>query len=273
MLTQWARRHKGLKKWIAWHLYQKRDLQSAQVLHATSEAEAENFRAADLRQPIAVIPNGIEVNKIVARREGNRSPGVRTILFLGRIHPVKGLTNLVRAWAAVQKTENGKRKTEAWRIVIAGEGEGEHLQDVKGELKKMRVEKDFEFTGPVDGEGKWRLYQNVDLFVLPSYSENFGLVVAEALACGVPVITTCGTPWQDLIEHRCGWWIEIGVEPLANALREGIAMSDGQRHEMGRRGRQLIERKYAWPGIAAQMKSVYEWMLGRGPRSECVRVN
>jgi glycosyltransferase involved in cell wall biosynthesis len=109
--------------------------------------------------------------------------------------------------------------------------------------------------------------------LLPSHSENFGIVVAEALASGVPVITTRGTPWRDLIEHRCGWWEEIGASPLAAALEAATALSDDERRAMGQRGRELVERKYSWQRVAADMKAVYAWLLGQGERPDCVLLN
>ena len=309
MLTSWATRHRSFKKRIAWFLYQKRDLQTARVLHATSIAEAEHFRRLDLTQPIAIIPNGVEPPKenVESRKQkaelsGLRTPNsdlsavasakaelrtsARTVLFVGRIHPVKGLMNLIRAWAAIQdKAESTKQKAEiselrsphsalrtaaAWRLVIAGGDEAGHTEKLKAESRELKLENSVEFVGPVEGAKKWELYRSADLFVLPSHSENFGLVVAEALASGVPVITTKGTPWQELETHRCGWWIDIGAEPLVRALREALSLSDAERQEMGARGRQLTESKYTWPKVAQQMKSVYEWVLGTGPRPECV---
>ena len=106
--------------------------------------------------------------------------------------------------------------------------------------------------------------------MLPTFSENFGLVIAEALACEVPVITTRATPWQELDDHRCGWWIETGVEPLVAALREAFALDPSTLHEMGVRGRSLIEQKYTWEPIGRSMLEVYEWMLGRRPKPACI---
>jgi glycosyltransferase involved in cell wall biosynthesis len=280
MLTAWSMQHKGWKKQLAWRLYQQRDLRRAQVLHATSPDEAEGFRALGLSQPIAIIPNGVELPslgdggwKMEDRRFDRRplpsassylqsSPNTRTALFLSRIHRVKGLLDLVEAWAAV--------RPEGWRVVIAGDGETGHLEELKTEIRKQKVENVFEFAGPVTGEAKWEWYRNADLFLLPSHSENFGMVVAEALAWGVPVITTRGTPWESLVKQRCGWWTEIGSGPLAVALREAISLTDATRQEMGERGRQLVEREFSWPRIAAQMLSVYRWMLGQGARPDCI---
>jgi glycosyltransferase involved in cell wall biosynthesis len=278
MLTPWALRYRGWKKKLAWWLYQRRDLRSAKVLHATSPAEAESFRAVGLTQPVAVVPNGVETpgeRWAGASVGGGSVKAARTVLFLGRIHPIKGLMDLVKAWALIKqgKAESRNQKAEiGWRVVIAGGDEGGHLEEVKAETRKQKVEGDFQFVGPVDGPAKWDLYRSADLFVLPSKSENFGIVVAEALACGVPVITTRGTPWEELETHHCGWWVELGVEPLARALREAIAVSDVERREMGRRGRELVEERYTWPAAAQKMVAVYRWMLGEGERPECVSV-
>jgi glycosyltransferase involved in cell wall biosynthesis len=260
MLSGWALRHKGWKKRIAWSLYQRRDLKTAQVLHATSVAEAREFQALGLEQPIAVIPNGVDLPPLAGKSPQHQDR--RTMLFLSRLHPKKGLVELVRAWAAV--------KPSGWRAVIAGGDEGGYQVLIEDLIRSLGLEKDFEFVGAVTDESKWAYYRRADIFILPSRSENFGIVVAEALACGVPVIATRGTPWEDLVTHRCGWWCEGNVEKLAAALREATSTTDELRCEMGLRGRSLVEEKYAWPGIAGQMMQVYRWMLGQGVKPECV---
>lgn len=272
MLTPWALKYRGLKKRIAWRLYQRADLQSARVLHATSQQEAQEFRALGLHQPIAVIPNGVEKPQPETLEaeilKSERAPARRTVLFLSRIHPKKGLLNLVEAWPGARKAVgacNGQ-----WKVVIAGNDENGYQAELQSAIRLRGVETDFEFVGPVEGQAKWDLYRRADLFVLPSHSENFGLVVAEALACGVPVITTHGTPWEELQTRRCGWWVEVGAEPLAAALQEAMVLSDEERRQMGERARQLVESKYTWPRVAEQMKSVYEWMLSDGERPNCV---
>jgi glycosyltransferase involved in cell wall biosynthesis len=260
MLSSWALRHKGGKKKLAWFLYQRRDLQDAQMLHATSSAEAEEFRAVGLGQPIAVVPNGVELPP-----PGQRPPrarGERTLLFLSRLHPKKGLLDMVKAWAAV--------KPSGWRAVIAGGDDGGHRAQVESLVRSLGLEKNFEFAGAVSDGAKWDYYRRADVFILPSHSENFGIVIAEALACGVPVIATRGTPWEELVTHRCGWWCGRGAENLAGALREAFASPDETRREMGLRGRTLVETRYAWPGIAARMVEVYRWMLERGQKPGCV---
>lgn len=132
---------------------------------------------------------------------------------------------------------------------------------------------EFEFVGAVDGQEKTALCQSADLFVLPTFSENFGVVVAEALACGVPVITTTGAPWQILETHGCGWWVETGTDALVAALREATRTDSEVLRKMGERGRLYAEEAFGWSAIAENMLAVYRWMLGHGDLPECVQLD
>jgi len=186
---------------------------------------------------------------------------------------------------------------------------------------RLGIAEDVTFSEPVFGAEKFAFLASADLFVLPTRNENFGIVVAEALACGVPVITTKGAPWQELLgspasskvlecgsskvrepervavgsgsrqsvvrpgtamgakagdfrtlelsnfrtdQGRCGWWVEIGVEPLAEALREAMSLTDEKRQLMGENGRRLVEKKYQWERVAEQMTEVYRTLLASG---------
>lgn len=174
---------------------------------------------------------------------------MRNILYTGRIAPIKGLDNLSRAVAKVAARD--------WRLVIVGPDQENHTAELKTLANKLGVADLIDFVGPKYGEDLQRMYDNADLFVLPSYSENFGSVVVEAMAHGVPVITTKGTPWQELEENKCGWWIDIGVEPLVTALKEAMALGDAQRKEMGKRGRRLVEEKYSWSAVVERLLVAY----------------
>lgn len=260
MLTAWALQHRGWKKKIAWSIYQHRDLETARLLHATSAAEAEDFRAAGLRQPIAILPNGVDVPATVPAHAA--TGGLRTALYLSRLHPKKGPLHLVHAWAAV--------RPRGWRVVVAGGGEGSQRAELESAIAAAGLGSVFSLVGPVDDHAKQALYAQADLFVLPSHSENFGIVAAEALASGVPVITTRGTPWSGLESEACGWWIPIGTEPLVVALRDATGRSAEERRAMGLRGRAWMERDFGWPRVAARMQAAYAWLLGLAPRPDCV---
>jgi glycosyltransferase involved in cell wall biosynthesis len=261
MLSEWSLAHRGWRKRMAWLAYQKRDLEVADALHATSELEAGEIRAAGIGVPIAVIPNGVDIPPLPARDPA--APGrTRRFLFLSRIHPKKGLETLVEAWRVARPA--------GWELVIAGPDERGHRAEIERRARALGTDSGIRFREAVPDPEKWDLYGAADVFVLPTSSENFGGVVAEALASAVPVITTRATPWSSLVEGRCGWWTELGVEPLAAAIGEAASLPDTARREMGARGRRLVEERFGWPSIARRMLEVYEWLAGRRDAPESV---
>lgn len=248
-LEPWALGHRKLKKQLALAVYQRRILRNASMLVATADKELKSIRAVGLTGPVAVLPNGVD---LVAEPKKCFSNG-RKILFLSRIHPQKGLGDLVMAWARVRQPE--------WRIVIAGPSAGGYEDEIKVLIRKLGFEDDFDFPGLVLGEKKERCFAEADVFVLPTYSENFGIAVAEALARGIPVITTTGAPWQELETHRCGWWVTPGVDGVATGLAAAMAMSRDALAEAGARGKKLVEEKYSWDQIGRDALRASEWML------------
>ncbi len=266
MLQPWALGHRARKKHLAMHLYQRADLESAHLLLATSEAEAAAIRQAGFRQPLALIPNGIPsgLGEGGGGFERTGSPLKRNALCLSRMHPIKGVLNLVNAWADLAPW--------GWELRLAGPDEGGHLGEVLRLVKARDISSCVQYLGEVEGERKAQLFEEASLFILPSYSENFGVVVAEALSYGVPVIATRGTPWADLQTNDCGWWIDIGVEPLKDTLFKAMAMDGAKLQAMGAKGRVYV-RRFNWAVIAGQTLDVYQWVLGRGPRPQCVVVD
>lgn len=256
MLEPWSLNYRGHRKRVAWILYQKRHLRMAAVLHATSEAEAMNLRKLGLDQPIAVIPIGVPLPEYRKRESGSQ----KTLLFLSRIHPKKGLLQLVKAISQISP--------RGWRVIVAGPADKTYRLQVEKVIDEEGLRDSFTFIGPVRDESKWEVYQRADLFVLPSFSENFGIVVVEAMACGLPVITTKGTPWKELETHNCGWWVEASVDSLVQALDQAMSLTGEQRAQMGKNGRRLAESKYSWTSVATKMANVYEWMLGRSGKPD-----
>ena len=259
MLEPWALNNSKWKKKLAWALYQKRDLQLATAFHATALSEAESIRALGFKQPIAVIANGVQLPQHPQLSGINhQSSEKRTALFLSRINPKKGLLMLLDAWKRISP--------DGWRLVIAGNDDSNHLPVVERKIRELSLQDQVEVAGPLFGEAKEAAYRQADLFVLPSYSENFGIVVAEALGYGVPVLTTTGCPWQELQTEGCGWWVEPTPAAIEVGLNQALSTKNEELFEMGRRGRQLVEDKYQWPGIADRMQEFYEWILNGGPQ-------
>lgn len=268
MLEAWSLAHGAWKKRLAWLLYEGKNMRAAAAFHATSSAEAESIRALGLRAPIAVIPNGVACpppDAIPARSVLDSAfPALRDrrfCLFLSRLHPKKGIELLLAAWA---------RETSGRVLLIAGPGD----ESYRAVLAKLACESGCEsrviLAGMVEGPTKAALLAHADLLVLPTHSENFGMVVAESLAHGTPTITTKGTPWRDLATHRCGWWIERDADALLAALNESAAMSIAQLREMGAHGRNLVESKYSWHRVGRDMAAFYRWLVQGADRPSFV---
>jgi len=249
-----ALQHRKLKKKIALTLYQKRVFINASMIFATSKQELHSIRLLGLNNPIALIPNGVDV-PLAASKSLRANPSYRNFLFLSRLHPIKGLPDLVLAWHKVRRP--------GWRIIIAGPDEKGHLKEVQHMVQNLNLNDDFDFFGLVKGERKDALFSDADVFVLPTYSENFGLAIAEALARGVPVITTTGAPWEDIKLRNCGWWVQPGIEGISNALNAAMDCSHDELIKMGKRGIDLIRKKYLWCRVGRMAFDAYNFIINK----------
>ena len=245
-LTPWAFHHKWWKKFPAWWCYQYWALRKAALIHVTAQTEVEDIRALGLRNSVSVVPLGTSVpGAYPAHPSRNR----KRALFVSRVHPKKGLLNLVDAWAQCAPQD--------WLLQIAGPSEDGFAEVVLARAKSRGIEAKVVYLGAVYGEAKAQLYAQADLFVLPSFSENFGVVILEALAQACPVITTQATPWQSLETHQCGWWIPLGVPALVKALNEALNLPLESLHEMGVRGYQWVKQDYQWKRLAQMLVTDY----------------
>lgn len=255
MLQPWAFKHKRLKKLCAWFAYQRRDLSSVQCIHATSESEAETLSSLKLRVPVRMIPNGIEEPNTESCNRSDvvlpvRSTGNRVALFLGRLAPVKGIDMLLSAWA--------EEKPTRWTLIIAGPDENGYKSKLEEIAKRLNIFSIINFIGPVNAENKNCLIGCADLVILPTRSENFGMVVAEALINGVPVLTTRAAPWKSLEEWRCGWWVDASLDGVRSGLREATAKSKAELGEMGERGKSLVHSTYSWDKLVHHYIDLYK---------------
>jgi len=255
MLEPWALRHKGIKKKLAWLLYQKGDLIKARCHHATAEVEAQNVRRLRLGVPVIAVPNGVDVATRLSRSVGlidkDASQGEpRVALFLGRIYPVKGLPMLIEAWARV--------RPHGWVLRIAGPDEAGHRREVERAVSAVGLNHVVDFRGPLEGHSKESAFAEADLFVLTSYSESFGMGIAEALAHGLPVLTTTGAPWPMLPKEGCGWWVDPTVDCVTEGLRQATSLNSESLREMGEKGRALVTAEFSWKSVAARMLTNYK---------------
>ncbi len=253
MLEPWIMaRHYWTRKLPALWLYQKRAVAKADCLHATAESEKENLLKLGYNRNIEVIANGIDVDSIAIKPLWKRN---RQILFLSRIHVKKGIEFLLEAVAVL------KERLQSYTVYIAGEGDTAYIDQLRAKAQSLGIGQLVKFCGGVYGDEKWRLFRQSDVFVLPTYSENFGIVVAEALACGTPVVATKGTPWEELQTYRCGWWTEIGTQPLVDALNVFLSLDEQELEVMGENGRRLVEEKYSVKNMAEAMVRLYDKVL------------
>ncbi|HRR09455.1 MAG TPA: glycosyltransferase [Rhodothermales bacterium] len=246
MLMPASLAHKNLLKRMSWMFYQRQVTQRASTLHVTSEVERSYLSALGIHKPVWVIPNGIRLPSTMPTK---RFITPRKALFLSRLHPIKGLMLLLDAWKNI--------RPEGWILEIAGPDEGGYAAEVLKKIAENDLSAAVRVLGPVSDIEKWDLLVQADLFVLPSKSENFGIVIAEAMAAGLPVVTTTGAPWLVLKTEKMGWWVEPTLSALEGALREGLRLSPGDRSLMGMRAHQYVTTKFTWNRIASTFLDKY----------------
>ncbi|MCM4160826.1 glycosyltransferase [Antarcticibacterium flavum] len=255
MLEPYILKKNSLKKKLALALYQKKAIQSANYLHATAYAELKQIRRLGFSSPAKIIPNGIDICEVISKNEIESPENENNILFLSRIHPKKGIEILIKSISCLNDPN--------LKITIAGEGEDVYIEQLKNLCIEKEVDHLFDFVGGVYGKQKWKLYAEADFFVLPTYSENFGIVIIEALAAGVPVITTQGTPWEELVANNCGWWIDLSVPNLTDTIKEALALSQKERIKMRENGIRLVKKKYQIKAVAQNTFDFYKNIVSK----------
>ncbi len=247
--------------WVktAWlQLIERGSLARAAGVHATAELEAVELRALGLRMPqISCIPNGVEFPPEPAGAGASTVSGLppRYGLFLGRLSWKKGLDRLLTAWQWVPDLP----------LVIAGNDEENYLPRLQAMARELGITERVHFIGPASDTHKWALYAAAELFVLPSYSENFGNVVAEAMAMGCPVIVTPEVGIAALVAEAGAGIVSSGDPVQLAAAITALLMDGSRRRECGRRGQELATTRLSWSGVAAQTEQLYLRIRRRAP--------
>ena len=274
MLDPWAVRNSFWKKQLALFLYERRSLEDAACVHVTTYKEADSARNFGLTGSICIIPNAVDLARSLAYTPPNhaswsrwKAHGGKVLLYLGRIHPKKGLESLIKGWSA-----SAMAKSRHWRLVIVGSGHERHEAQAKRCIANSGHNERIDFFPPMFNELRDIAFNASDAFVLPSLSEGLPMALLEAWARGLPVIMTpeCNIP--EGFAAGAAIRIDSNPESIADGLNELDSMSDCERSVMGARGRRLVEEKFTWPKVAADMKAVYDWVLGNRPKPECVVV-
>jgi len=271
MLDSWALANSVLKKRLVAACFERECLAGAACLHALTENELRSIRDFGLKNAVCVIPNGVDLPPQTTPTE-TQSEAIptekKTLLYLGRLHPKKGLMNLLAGWRSVGRTS--ATASSDWSLVIAGWDQAGHEAELKERATSLGIAHKVRFAGPLFGADKSAAYAAADAFVLPSFSEGLPMTVLEAWSYGKPVLMT---PQCNLPE---GFAVGAAIEaqPDETSLVEGLAAllgaTDDQRREMGRRGRDLVRQKFTWSRVAAEMLTVYRWLVGGGTPPTCV---
>ena len=275
MLDRWALANRRWKKRLAGLAFETRHLRGAACLHALCASELESIRDVGLRNPVCVIPNGVEISSAppVATPPlwRGKIPGrAAVLLFLGRIAPQKGIPDLLRGFARYRQAAAGGSMQPKWHLVIAGWGEDAYRTNLQQLATELGLDAVVHFVGPQFGEEKERSFAVADAFVLPSISEGLPIAVLEAWAAHLPVLMT---PRCNLsIGFERGVALSIEPEPgsIAEGLRKLASLQPAQRRQIGEQGANLVAESFSWPKAAESMEAVYRWMLGRGDRPDTV---
>jgi glycosyltransferase involved in cell wall biosynthesis len=275
MLHAGALRRSGWKKGVCRILFQDRVLREAACLHAKSGSEYDSLRQFGLRNPVALIPNPVrrpaDLLNIdpAAFRIKHGLDGRRVALYVGRIHPVKGLRRLITAWIEIAGRHGD------WQLVVAGPDEANMMPELKDLLARASTadaRRSVSFVGHLQEEEIWQAYRAAELFVMPSDYENFGTAIVEALQSGLPVITTTGTPWKALPAQGAGWCVAPTADALETALQEALEMPEEIRRQMGQRAA-VFAAPFSPAQVGRDLMSIYAWLLGAGTQPACIRID
>jgi glycosyltransferase involved in cell wall biosynthesis len=249
------------KKHIVSLLYEKRNLLDSSVLIACSEKEAKHLKLIYPNKDIAIIANGIPEEFIFSPISNDfidPCPNKLKMVFLSRIHPLKGLERLFKAIHKI-----GVSRFKDWNIIIAGFPELNHDIFLKRLVKNLNMSELIRFEGPKFGQDKIDLISMCDVFVLPTFTENFGIVVAEALGRGIPVLTTQGAPWDELVKKNCGWWVTNNEDGIIEGLIQILETDKATFSAMGAKGRELVLSKYTWKKTTKNTIELYSYLIDK----------
>ncbi len=268
-LSPWAMAHKRWKKFLPWWVYQRRDVAKAAFIHTTAEQESQWVRKLGFKNKIVEAPLGTGLPTQLATYD---CP-TKYLLFVGRIYPVKGLDLLIKAWARIKDFARERH----WKLLLVGPDQSGYMTELINLATQCGLSvssncgcrdhlissnEDVIFTGPLYGEEKDATYRMSRALILPSYTENFGGVVPDAMSFGLPVLTSEATPWNFLKTEGCGCHFPLNVDALVETLKALMIKDDNELKMMGQRGRKLVEEKYTWSAIGQKLVKAYRELLG-----------
>lgn len=247
---------KKIKKKIIFNLYENQNIRTSDLILACSKDESKKLKNMYNDKTIATIENGIDSEFLNAPSLKTKNNNKKILLFLSQIIPIKGLDRLIEIIG-----ELGKEKFYGWELHIAGYNSGTYGKKLLSKVNKLKLDDIIKFIGPKHGKDKIKVFDNSSAFILPTFNENFGIVVAEALSRAKPVITTKGTPWEDVELYKCGFWSDNNKIGIKTSIIKLLSMNDKELELMGLRGKKMIKEKYMWDVAAKKTIELYNWMI------------
>lgn len=257
MMSAWAWRRQRLKKQIASRVIHPGALAAVTGWHATSAEEVEEIRALGFRQPACVAPNGVNAptaTEVAAARTYWEAvfpvrAGTRVALFHSRFHPKKRVIELIDVWAALAPA--------GWTLLLVGIPEQYNIAELRAYVLRAQGRTRIEVF---DGSDRPAPYAVASLFLLPSHTENFGLVIAEAMSHGVPVVVTDTTPWREVNARNLGWCVPWKEFPAA--VQAAVTEAPAPLQQRGVAARDWVLREFSWANSAAHLVEFYRQLKG-----------
>jgi len=261
-----------IKKKLAYLFYEKKNIEQSRLLVACSFEEYSNLKNIFPKKDIAIIPNGVSESfyNAIANNDYFKNLkycGRKNLLFLSRIHPLKGLERLLSAYSRIDSKIRNQ-----WNIIIAGVDQNNHSSYLKKLAIDLKINQNVFFEGEKFNSKKVNIMSSADLFILPTYSENYGIVVAESLARGVPVLTTKGAPWGLLEKHGCGFWVDNHEDGIKLGLEKAMETPNDKLKLMGKIGRSVAKNYFLWDRIVYKTIELYSWLMGETEKPDFVFV-
>ncbi len=263
MLLSASRRHRAWRKKIFFPIIESRILRQARFLHVTSAEEAADIRKLGVERRVLELPNGVDVPGDLSKLQGafRKQHGIDDdapiVAWIGRIHPIKRLDLLAKAFAKAQSV------VPRMKLVLVGPDEGGH---------RARIAPLFAgsgdaviWTGQLENADKMRLLADVNLLVACSNVESFGMSIVEAMAAAVPVVVTQTCPWPQIERENCGRWVQHDADSIANGIVDVVTDMPRAR-AMGERAQRFVLENYSWESVARNMIDAYERVLARRHR-------
>ena len=269
MLEPWAWKHRKWKKWPYFHLFEKHRLQAADALLATAPEEALNLGAFFPKSRIETLPLGIEPEVrpryAAARDQLGWQADERVLLYLSRVHPKKGLKELLLALLELPESRVRHRQL---RLAVVGDGPEAYVAECRKLAETLEARMAVDWVPPQWGDAKWPWMQGADLFCLPTYSENFGIVILEAGMVGTPVFTTTGTPWKPVADAGFGWVVPPDPSAYRPAIEAFLETSDEDLQARRPAFAEWTRSRYAWPNLIGRYGALYNDLVNGGHRPD-----